>query len=80
MSATTTYGASYSTEFEVHLEDGEIVIRVGSKKLTGSTGGGDGGTNLLYYKYKVYCSRDILVGHTLQTALTKDMFQPDRHP
>ena len=52
-------GATYSTVLEVHLEDGKHVLRVGSKQMTGSTGGEN--MNVQYYKYKVYCSRDILV-------------------
>ena len=64
-------GATYSTVLGVHLEDGKHVLRVGSKQMTGSTGGEN--MNVQYYKYKVYCSRDILVGNMLQTALRQDM-------
>ena len=66
--------ADYSTIFKVHLEDGHNVLRAGTKQLTASTGGGeDGGMSVQHYKYKVYCSRDILVGNMLQTTMRQDM-------
>mmetsp|Transcript_4567 Transcript_4567/g.6951 ORF Transcript_4567/g.6951 Transcript_4567/m.6951 type:complete len:185 (+) Transcript_4567:241-795(+) len=69
--------SSYSTILKVHLEDGHNVLRAGTKQLTASTGGGeDGGINVQYYKYKVHCSRDILVGDMLQTTFEKDLFKP----
>ena len=67
-------GSTYSTVLEVHLEDGKHVLRVGSKQMTGSTGGEN--MNVQYYKYKVYCSRDILVGNMLQATFQKDLFKP----
>ena len=57
--------------YEVHLEKGTNVLRIGSceKKYGGWSNYAQG--NVTYYKYQVFSSRDIVVGKLVQTTLCK---------
>jgi len=66
-------GAPLTMDFVIHFEAG-AGLRVGEKRRIGSTGSThDGGIELHYYEYEVYCGRSVLVGQVLQTAIMQDM-------
>jgi len=73
-------GAPLTMDFIVHFEAG-AGLRVGEKRQIGSTGSTqDGGIELHYYEYEVYCDRTVLVGSVLQTAIMKDMGPATNEP
>lgn len=66
-------GAQLTMDFVIHFEQGAS-LRMGEKRRVGSTGSThDGGVQLHFYEYDVYCDRTVLVGKVLQTAIMRDM-------
>lgn len=70
-------GAPLTMDFVIHIEQ-TPGLRVGEKRLINSTGSThDGGIELHFYEYEVYCDRSVLVGKVLHTAIMKELFGGD---
>lgn len=72
-------GAPLTMDFVIHFEASSgALLRVSEKRQIASTGSThDGGIELHYYEYNVYCHRSVLVGQVLQMAIMKDMDSSD---